>query len=75
MSKAKTPMSPAAAARIQSATAKQHGGNTPKGSFAAKAQSAAARNMASSGQRPPNGPSTTGGKSGKGRGNNPPRSK
>jgi hypothetical protein len=31
--------------------------------------------LASSGQRPPNGPSTTGGKSGKGRGNNPPRSK
>jgi hypothetical protein len=27
--------------------------------------------VASSGQRPPNGPSKTGGKSGKGRGNNP----
>lgn len=73
MNKAKTPMSPAAAARIQSSTAKQNGGCIPKGSFAAKAQSAAARNMASSGQRPPNGPSTTGGKSGKGRGNNPPK--
>ena len=38
MSKAKTPMSTAAAARIQSATAKQHGGNTPKGSFALKSE-------------------------------------
>ncbi|WP_368073266.1 hypothetical protein [Marinobacter sp. DSM 26671] len=65
-------MSPAAAARIQSATSKRHGGTTPKGSFAAKAQSAASRNTASNGQRPPNGPSTTGNKSGKGRGNNRP---
>jgi len=72
MKKSKTPMSPAAAARIQSTTAKQHGGKTPKGSFAARAQSVAARNAASSGQRPPNGPSTTGNKSGKGRGNNRP---
>jgi hypothetical protein len=32
----------------------------------------AAKNMASSGQRPPNGPSTTGNPSGKGRGNNRP---
>lgn len=71
MSHSKTPMSPAAAARIQSATAKQNGGSTPKGSFAAKAQSVAARNTSSSGQRPPNGPSTTGNKSGGGRGNNP----
>ena len=72
MNKAKTPMSPAAAARIQSTVAKQHGGSVPKGSFAAKAQSAAAKNMAKGGQRPPNGPSQTGNKSGGGRGNNPP---
>ncbi|ADZ91981.1 hypothetical protein [Marinomonas mediterranea] len=44
MSKIKTPMTSAAAARIQSATAKANGGKTPKGSFAAKAQSAAAKN-------------------------------
>ncbi|KPA15735.1 Seed maturation protein domain protein [Candidatus Magnetomorum sp. HK-1] len=29
------------AARIQSSTAKNHGGNTPKNSFASRAQSAA----------------------------------
>ena len=39
----KTPMTKAAAARIQSATAK-NGGNTSKGSFPAKAQSGAAKN-------------------------------
>ena len=44
MSKQKTPMTPAAAARIQSATAKQTGGQIPKGSFPAKAQKAAAKN-------------------------------
>lgn len=37
-------MTPAAAARIQSATAHSHGGKTPAGSFAARAQAAAARN-------------------------------
>lgn len=37
-------MTPAAAARIQSATARSHGGQTPAGSFAARAQAAAARN-------------------------------
>jgi len=37
------PMIPDAAARIQSATAKKHGGTTPKGSFAARGQSAASR--------------------------------
>lgn len=37
-------MTPAAASRIQSATARSHGGQTPAGSFAARAQSAAARN-------------------------------
>lgn len=40
----KTPMTPAAAARIQSATAKANGGKVASGSFAAKAQSAAATN-------------------------------
>jgi hypothetical protein len=44
MSNNKTPMTPQAAARIQSATAKQNGGSVPKGSFAAKATSAAAKN-------------------------------
>ena len=40
---AKTPMTPKAAARIQAATAKKTGGVTPKGSFAATAQRAAAK--------------------------------
>lgn len=64
-------MSKAAAARIQSAEAKTNNGVVTKGSFAARAQAAAATSTS----RPPNGPSTTGGKSGKGRGNNPPKSK
>jgi hypothetical protein len=38
-----TPMTPADAARIQSATAKANGGIVPKGSFAARAQGAAAK--------------------------------
>ena len=63
-------MSKAAAARIQSAEAKTNNGVVTKGSFAARAQAAAA-----STSPPPNGPSTTGGKSGRGRGNNPPKSK
>ncbi|MEP1304469.1 MAG: hypothetical protein ABJK11_14805 [Balneola sp.] len=42
MSKSKT-MTTKAAARIQSATAKSNGGYTPKGSFASRAQSAAAK--------------------------------
>lgn len=37
-------MTPQAAARIQSATAKQGTGSVAKGSFAAKAQSSAAKN-------------------------------
>ncbi len=61
-------MSKAAASRIQSATAKSNGGAVPKGGFASRAQSAA-------NSRPPNGPSTTGGTSGGGRGNNPPKGK
>lgn len=39
-----TPMTPADAARIQSAAAKAGGGGVAKGSFAARVQSAAARN-------------------------------
>lgn len=39
-----TPMTQTAASRIQSSTAKQHGGGVPKGSFASRAQRAAARN-------------------------------
>ena len=37
-------MTPQAAQRIQSATAKANGGIVPKGSFAARATSAAAKN-------------------------------
>jgi len=37
-------MTTAAAARIQSATTRSHGGKTPAGSFASRAQVAAARN-------------------------------
>lgn len=44
MSKQKTPMTPAAAARIQAANAKRNDGQNPKGSFPAKAQAAAAKN-------------------------------
>jgi hypothetical protein len=36
-------MTPASAARIQGATAKTNGGNVAKGSFAARAQSTAAK--------------------------------
>ena len=65
-------MSKAAAARIQSATAKSNGGVVPKGSFAARAQSTANQ----PGVTPPlNGPSKTGNPSGGGRGNNPPKGK
>lgn len=39
-----TPMTLDAAARIQSSTAKKHGGGVPKGSFAARSQRAAAKN-------------------------------
>ena len=44
MSKTKTPMDQKAASRIQSNTAQQHGGKVSKGSFAARATRAAARN-------------------------------
>ncbi len=50
MSNNKTPMTSDAAARIQGSTAKQNGGSVAKGSFAAKAQSAAAKNSGSSKQ-------------------------
>jgi hypothetical protein len=62
-------ISKAAASRIQPTTDKANSGTVPKGSFAARAQSAAANNT------PPNGPSTTGKPSGGGRGNNPPKGK
>jgi len=45
---AKTLMTPKAASRIQSATAKQNGGQVSKGSFASRAQRAAAKNFPSS---------------------------
>ena len=44
MSKAKTPMTPTAAARIQSAQAKVNNGQVAKESFAARAQKAADKN-------------------------------
>ena len=49
MSKGKNPMTHAAASRIQSTTAKATGGKTPKGSFAARAQSTAAKNSNNTG--------------------------
>jgi hypothetical protein len=67
----KNTMSKAAAARIQSAQAKTNGGLVEKGSFAARAQSAASN----SGSAPSNGPSKTGNPSGARRGNNPPKGK
>jgi len=44
----KTSMNQTAAARIQSAEAKNNGGKVAKGGFAARSQSAAARNTSSS---------------------------
>lgn len=44
MSKNKTPMTSDAAVRIQRSTAKQNGGSVDKGSFAARATTAAAKN-------------------------------
>jgi len=43
-SNASTPMTTPAAARIQGAQAKANGGQVAKGSFAARAQAAAAKN-------------------------------
>lgn len=48
-----------AAARIQSSTCRSNGGVTPAGSFAARSQSAAARNGSSGAG--PSGPSQSGG--------------
>lgn len=45
MAKGKKLMTLKDAARIQSATCRQNGGKTPKGSFASRAQRAAAKNM------------------------------
>jgi len=39
-------MTPADASRIQSSTARRHGGAVPAGSFATRAQAAAARHAA-----------------------------
>lgn len=64
-----TKMTKEAAARIQSAEAKAHGGKVAKGSFAARAMAAASREYSSL----ENAPSTTGNPSGKGRGNKPPK--
>ncbi|MGF1753944.1 hypothetical protein L4C33_10145 [Vibrio makurazakiensis] len=44
MTNSKTPMTPSAARRIQSAEAKENGGKVTKDGFAAKAQKAAAKN-------------------------------
>ncbi|WP_159738931.1 hypothetical protein [Vibrio atypicus] len=44
MTKPKSPMTQVAARRIQSAEAKANGGKVAKGSFAANAQKAAAKN-------------------------------
>lgn len=43
-----TPMTPKAAARIQSSTASKNGGSVPKGSFASRAQSVATKNATTS---------------------------
>lgn len=51
MSKSKTAMTAEAASRIQSSTAKANGGKVEKGSFAARAQSIAAKNANQKGGR------------------------
>lgn len=68
-------MNQSAAARIQAAEAKANNGLVEKGGFAARAQKAAANNQQTSRPAPTNGPSKTGKPSGKGRGNNAPKSK
>jgi hypothetical protein len=66
MTNGKSKMTPAAAARIQAAQAKANGGKVAKGSFAARAQAAAAKPPKDGGW-----PSKQPGKpSGKGRRNN-----
>ncbi|MDG5901560.1 hypothetical protein ACE02Y_13110 [Shewanella xiamenensis] len=49
MTKSKAPMTPSAAARIQSSVAKSNGGTVPKGSFGSRAQSSAAKNSSNKG--------------------------
>ncbi|MCH1920632.1 hypothetical protein L9G15_14485 [Shewanella sp. A3A] len=49
MTKSKSPMTPGAAARIQSSVAKQNGGAVPKGSFGSRAQSSADKNSSTKG--------------------------
>ncbi|WP_339648990.1 hypothetical protein [Halopseudomonas pelagia] len=67
-------MNQAAAARIQSAAARQNGGKVEAGSFAARAQSVASRVVSASDS--PNWPSKQDGQpSGGGRDNNPPRTR
>ncbi|MBU1309253.1 MAG: hypothetical protein KKE30_06950 [Gammaproteobacteria bacterium] len=51
MTQTKAPMTPEAAARIQSAQAKQNGGSVEKGSFTARAQSSAAKNTSTTGKK------------------------
>jgi hypothetical protein len=65
-------MTPAAAARIQSAEAKANGGKVKKNGFAARAQAAAAKH---SQENRAGLPSTTGKPSGKGRDNKKPKKK
>jgi len=48
MTKSKSPMTPEAAARIQSSTAKKNGCKVEKGSFVGRAQRAAETNKKSS---------------------------
>lgn len=69
------PMTKAAVARIQSTTAKANDGKVPKGSFAAKAASVAAKNETAN-KHQPNWPSKVPNvPSGKNRDNNPPAPK
>lgn len=46
----RAPMTLGAAARIQSKTARSHGGQVPAGSFAARAQAASVKNSGGNGQ-------------------------
>lgn len=48
---AKQPMTPDAASRIQSSQAKANGGKVSSNSFAARAQSAAAKNVNNGGKK------------------------
>lgn len=50
-SKSSTPMTPAAASRIQSATAKSNNGQVSSDSFASRAQASAAKNSSASSKK------------------------